>query len=113
MSNSHLYQPLAIDRSSASTHTEKADLLNRNFSECFNHSQPPLTDYYQVFVPESCSHDLVCTKGEVYELPSCIDTTKSNGPHGITARMLKFASSSIMPAYFQVVQSLNLVGEAS
>ena len=81
------------------TDTEKADLLKCYFSECFNHSQPPLnSDCYQVLVPESCPHDLLCTEDDVYELLSCIDTTKSNGPDGISARMLKFTASSITPA---------------
>ena len=79
---------LVTDKCSVSTDTEKADLMKCYFSECFNCSQPPLnSDCYQVLVPESCPHDLLCTEDDVYELLSCIDNTKFNRP-GTSARML-------------------------
>ena len=47
---------------------------------------------------ESCPLDLFCTEEEIFELLAGIDTTKSNGPDGISGKMLKSTASSITPA---------------
>ena len=84
---------------SVETDMDKADLLNSYFAECFNKSQPPLSsECYCSPDPESCPLDLFCTEEEIFELLAGIDTTKSNGPDGISGKMLKSTASSITPA---------------
>ena len=41
---------------------------------------------------------MLCNQDEIADLLASLDTTKSNGPDGISARMLKFTAYSIAPA---------------
>ena len=84
----------------ASTSTEKATMLNAFFGECFNHALPPLgfPDLDEIDHTEQCPEDFLCTIDEVQWLLNRLDTTKSNGPDGISARMLKAVAPSIAPS---------------
>ena len=44
-----------------------------------------------------CPEEYLCTE-EVFDLLSSLDTIKSNGPDGISAKMLKFTATSITPS---------------
>ena len=47
---------------------------------------------------DQCPEDFLCTVEEVQWLINRLDTAKSNGPDGISARMLKAVASSIAPS---------------
>ena len=80
---------------------EKATLLNNFFSQCFNHSYPPLSaaDYDNLAhsSPDECPSQYLITEDEVLEFLLSLDTTKSNGPDGISATMLKATATNIAP----------------
>ena len=80
-----------------SSDQEKADALNSFFSQCFNHTLPPLTPS-ECYHMKSCSEDLLCTVEEVTELLNSLDVSKASGPDGISARMLKATSNEIAPS---------------
>ena len=88
---------LRRDGEEACTDRAKAVMLNNFFSSCFNQSMPPLTESsYQVqSTSQECPDDLLCTEEEVLELLLSLDVTKSSGPDGISARMLKATATSI------------------
>ena len=52
----------------ASTSSEKAAMLNKIFSDCFNLSQPPLTpEDLREFQPTSeCAEALLCSEEEIH-----------------------------------------------
>ena len=93
--------PILKDSQEKAVHddTEKATLLNEFFSSCFNNAQPPLnmSDYNEFNQPDqdSCPEQLLCTEDEILEMLLSLDTTKSNGPDGISAMMLKQTAVSI------------------
>ncbi len=72
-------------------------MLNTFFGECFNRSLPPLgfSDLDELDPVDGCSVDFLCMVEEVQWLLNRLDTTKSNDPDGISARMLKCVASSI------------------
>ena len=83
----------------ASKNSDKAAMLNNFFSECFNTALPPLSaceDYADPSDFES-TDTLLCTEEEVYKMITSLDTSKANGPDGISAKMLKGTASSIAP----------------
>lgn len=91
---------LSHDGTTASSGTKKADMLNMFFGKCFNHSLPPL-DFPVLDELDpigECPDELLCTVEEVQWLLSRLDTTKSNGPDGISARMLKAVAPCIAPS---------------
>ena len=79
----------------------KATLLNDFFSGCFNDAQPPLSmsDYSNLHQPDPdlCPEQFLCTEDEILEMLLSLDTTKSSGPDGISATMLKQTAVSIAP----------------
>ena len=81
--------------------TEKAELLNNFFSKCLNRSVSPLdeTDCLNLGQPNSdeCPEQLLCSEEEVLQMLLTLDTTKSNGPDGLSALMLKATATSIAP----------------
>ena len=87
---------LTLDDTTAVTESEKANLLNSYFHSCFNKSHTPIT-------PSAClrlspAADLLCSEDEVFDLLATLDVSKSTGPDGISARMLKFTATSITPS---------------
>jgi len=82
--------------------SDKASMLNQYFSECFNMAQPPLSNRYEEPNIGNCPEDLLCTKEEVYKMLLSLDTSKANGPDGISAKMLKGTALSITPVLTQL-----------
>jgi len=81
---------------------DKASMLNQYFSECFNMAQPPLSSRYEEPNIGNCPEDFLCTEEEVYEMLLSLDTSKANGPDGISAKMLKGTALSITPVLTQL-----------
>jgi hypothetical protein len=74
----------------AHTISEKAKMLNSFFAKCFIDSQSaPLEDNQDTPQLEEIPEDRYCTEEEVCKLLGHLDTSKSNGPEYISARMLK------------------------
>ena len=96
----------------ASTGAQKADMLNSFFSKCFNYRSAPLRIEDNPFL--SLDHhpiELYCYEDQVYELLCRLDTSKSNGPDGISSRMLKSTASSIAPSIAQLFNLFIWVGK--
>ena len=75
-------------------------MLNSFFGECLNQSLPPL-DFSvldELDHTQECREELLCSVDEVQWLLGTLDTTKSNGPDGVSAQMLKATASSIAPS---------------
>ena len=98
--NSSSLPVLSQNGTVASSNIEKADMLNSFFGECLNHSLPPLdfSDMDELENMEECSEDLLCSVEEVQWFLEALDTTKANGPDGISAWMLKETALSIAPS---------------
>ena len=96
--------PLYFEQSEATTHREKADMLNSFFSKCWNYSIAPLHNQAKIYFDCSsiCPDYLLCTIEEVIHLIKGLDTSKSNGPDGISAQMLKSTALSIAPSLTQL-----------
>ena len=88
------------DGNKAATGAQKADMLNKFFSRCFNSRCAPLEELSDnTFLPEA---ELLCNEDSICELLLSLDVSKSNGPDGISARMLKCTAVSIAPAVTQL-----------
>ena len=74
---------------------EKAQVLNKQFYANFNHSLPPLDPDSFKQPTRDLPENLRCTKDEVLNLLSNLDTTKANGPDGISAKILKATAETI------------------
>ena len=73
-------------------------IVNEFFSECFNSTLPPLNndDWNNIRTnQDECPTDTLCSENEVLEMLCSLNTRKSNGPDGISARMLKSCAGSI------------------
>ena len=48
--------------------SEKANMLNQYFSECFSMAEPPLAngDYCNIQTTGECPQDILCTEDEVF-----------------------------------------------
>ncbi len=77
---------------------EKAQVLNKQFYANFNHSLPPLDPNSFKQPTRDLPENLRCTEDEVFNLLSNLDTTKANGPDGISAKMLKATAETITPS---------------
>ena len=71
--------------------------LNSFFYTCFNNSSP-LTNQPPHLLSSECPLDLLCTEDEVYDLIVQLDPSKSTGPDGISARMLRGVVDVIVPS---------------
>ena len=96
------------DGNEAHTSFQKADMLNSFFSKCFNPLSAPLDEsgsgkpsHLDEFPDE-----LFCDVDRVHELLLGLDTSKSNGPDGISARMLKQTAASIAPSITQFIDQI-------
>ncbi len=68
-------------------------MLNSYFSKCWNYSEPLLIDPPERYYPDH----LLCMTQEIKHLLKGLDVSKTTGPDGISARMLKATSESIAP----------------
>ena len=81
-----------------SDNSEKASLLNTFFYDCFNNKSPPLLDSpppLRLPVPD-CPPGLLCSEAEVYDLIVDLDPSKSTGPDGVSAKMLRGTVDAIL-----------------
>ena len=81
---------------------DKASMLTQYFSKCFNMAQPPLSCRYEEPNIGNCPVYFLCTEEEVYEMLLSLDTSKANGPDGISAKMFKGTALSITPVLTQL-----------
>ena len=66
----------------------------------FHASSPFNLDMFALHGDNSCPDELLCTEEEVFSLLANIDISKSSGPDGISARMLRATAPSITPAIY-------------
>ena len=88
---------------SAITTTDKADLLNKTFTQCFS---SPTT-----FTPPDPSEDtqgpltlesITCNEAEVYDLLSTWKLNTATGPDGVSSRMLRETAATITPGLTKI-----------
>ena len=97
---------LVQGREKAFTGQEKANLLSEVFRKSFNFSIAPLSfaDLDQVPVePNSCPDEFLCTDEEIQHQLETLDVSKSSGPDGISAQMLKPVAQSIAPSIARLI----------
>ena len=82
------------------TISDEATVLNNYFAQCFNSVVPPLDErsfeQYQLH-PLCCPNEFLCSEEEVKELLLSLNTSKANGPDGISPLTLKSTAYSIAP----------------
>lgn len=83
----------------AKTNDETAELLSTFCASYFNNSHTSLTDedFLDIQCPDSFPEDFLCSEDQIFDMLASLDTTKSNGPDNISARMLKTTAASIAP----------------
>ena len=87
---------LSYGSSEAHSDKQKADVLNSFFSTCWNQSVPPLASSDKIILSDIwLPSEHYCTEEEILVLLRNLDCTKSTGPDGISARMLKETALSI------------------
>ena len=80
---------------------EKAETLNKFFSNCFNTCETPLSerdrDLFTTFSPDCPHAGLLCSEDDSYPRTTVysLDITKANGPDDISATMLKATAPTI------------------
>ena len=97
-SNSNSIPTLVQGDTEASTDKQKTDLLNTFFSSCWNMSNSPLSSVspsQHSFLDDPAYSGLFCSEEEVFRLIMKLDCSKSTGPDGISARMLRETALSI------------------
>ena len=92
------------DGNEALTGAQKADMLNKFFSKCFNRRSAPLEAWSEsdFNLPDNPPDELLCNEDTVCELLTGLDVSKSSGPDGISAKMLKYTAVSITPSITQL-----------
>ncbi len=85
---------LTHDGTLCSSDLVKANSFNDFFCRCFY--QPITTTTSSA--NRDCSPDILCTVDEVCKMLKFLDTSKANGPDGISARMLKSTADAIAPS---------------
>ena len=87
----------------ATSNFEKADMLNSFFCRCFNPSGRlkenagcPTASPGETLGTEDL--ELYCEVEQVEEWLLQLDTSKSNGPDGISRKMLKYTAACIAPS---------------
>ena len=75
----------------------KCDLFNKFFNSTFSNSSfvPPSTNTLPL--PPDSPPINEFTEEEVYSILSTLDTSKSQGPHGITPKILKLCAATLAP----------------
>ena len=76
---------------------EKATLLNYFFYDCFK-NKSPLLDFPPCLLATDCPTDVSCSEAEVDDLIVGLDPSKSTGPDGISAKMLRGTIDAIVPS---------------
>ena len=89
---------LQVNDKSVTSDVDKANVLNKHFYDNFNQSTPLLPPYSTHLNSHEFPDELLCTEDYLYELITNLDVTKSSGVDGISARMLKQTSASIVPS---------------
>lgn len=89
--------------STSDTSSSKAVVLGNYFFDCCNSSvfllaNTDCTFSYTDLNSSSCPHKFLLTEELVYDLLTNLDTSKSTGCNGISAKMLKFKADSITPS---------------
>ena len=85
----------------ANSGIEKANMLNSFFSKCFNQSTRPLSDNDCDQLRSSCDvcpDELLCDESAICGMLESLDVSKSNGPDGVSSRMLKSTAAHIAPS---------------
>ena len=89
---------------------DKANALNNFFYSCYNQNCPPLAqcshNHEQEMPPEDCPEQLLSTEASVFDLLAQLDTAKSTGCDGISARMLKQTADSTAPILSKLINML-------
>ena len=85
-----------VNDKSVTSDVDKANVLNKHFYDNFNQSTPLLPHYTTNLNLHEFPDELLCTEDYLYELITNLDVTKSSGVGGISARMLKQTSTSIV-----------------
>ena len=62
----------------------------------YSTSQPPLEKATDPLEPATCPTEILCIEDEVFDLVASLDISKSAGPDGISAKMLKGTAVSIV-----------------
>ena len=97
-SNSTRVPILSCNSETLTDDKRKADAINSFFHSCFNTALPPFSqDESTVTDSTSYPEELLCTEVEVLGLLQELDTSKSNGPDNISAKMLNGVAGSIAP----------------
>ncbi len=76
---------------------DKANILNNQFYSNFNHTpaNTPPSSIANQLDPSDYPENMLCSEEQVLSLISSLDTTKSTGSDGVSARMLKATAISI------------------
>ena len=92
------------DGNEALTGSQKADMLNKFFSNCFNCLSAPLKDWSEsdFNLPDDPPDELLCNEDTVCELLASLDVSKSSGPDGISTKMLKHTAVRMAPSVTQL-----------
>ena len=78
-------------------------MLNLYFTKCFNTRTAPLDEVHHNFpLTDDSFADLYCDELQIYDLLYGLDISKSSGPDGISARMLKYTAASIAPSICKI-----------
>ena len=78
-------------------------MLNLYFTKCFNTRTAPLDEVHHNFpLTDDSFVDLYCDELQIYDLLYGLDVSKSSGPDGISARMLKYTAASIAPSICKI-----------
>ena len=88
---------LSLNGTEAHSHSEKVEVLNEFFSQCFNYCTPPLdySDMDQLEKVGQFPNEILCSEEEVLQRLSDLDISKADN---ISAHMLKATASSIAPS---------------
>ena len=85
---------------SVESSANKATLLNNCFYNCFNRDFPALQNSdsacnFKHLIPKDCPDEMLYTEDAIFDLLISLNTTKSVGTDGISAKMLKCTATSI------------------
>ena len=91
--------------------TNKAQLFNNFFLSIFNESDTALPSTEAHTPLEDVISDLICQESDVTKILLSLNTNKACGPDGVTARLLREASSSIVPSLTRLFNSSLALGK--